>query len=75
MQLASGTASFLSGLVIAKSAGGEILNYSYVGYGAVVFTLAAILIARKIKPVPQEVKVNPESEKLADEEIHAIAEM
>lgn len=75
MQLASGTASFLSGLVIAKSAGGEILNYSYVGYGAVVFTLAAILIARKIKPVSQEVKVNPESEKVIEEEARVMAEI
>jgi predicted MFS family arabinose efflux permease len=75
MQLASGTASFLSGLVIAKSAGGEILNYSYVGFGAVVFTLAAILIARKIKHVPQEVKVNPESEKIIEEEARVIAEI
>ncbi|MBP9095991.1 MAG: MFS transporter [Ignavibacteria bacterium] len=75
MQLASGTASFLSGLVIAKSAGGEILNYSYVGYGAVVFTLAAILIARKIEPVSQEVKVNPDVEKIETEEVHVMAEM
>lgn len=75
MQLASGTASFLSGLVIVKSAGGEILNYSYVGYGAVVFTLAAILIARRIKSVPQEVKVNPESEKVIEEEARVMAEI
>lgn len=75
MQLGSGVASFLSGMVIAKAPTGEILNYSFVGYGSVAFTLLAIFLALKIKPVPQEVKVNPEGEKVEAEEVHVMAEM
>ena len=75
MQLGSGVASFLSGMVIVKAPTGEILNYSFVGYGSVAFTLLAIFLALKIKPVPQEVKVNPEGEKVEAEEVHVMAEM
>ncbi|MBP9096573.1 MAG: MFS transporter [Ignavibacteria bacterium] len=75
MQLGSGVASFLSGMVITKAPTGEILNYSFVGYGSVAFTLLAIFLALKIKPVPQEVKVNPEGEKVEAEEVHVMAEM
>lgn len=79
MQLGSGVASFLSGLVIVKSASGEIVNYNLVGYGAIFFTLIAIFIARKIKPVPQEVKVNADGEQVIEkektEEMHVMAEM
>lgn len=75
MQLGSGVASFLSGMVIAKAPTGEILNYSFVGYGSVAFTLLAIFLALKIKPVPQEVKVNPGSEKVIEEEARVMAEI
>jgi predicted MFS family arabinose efflux permease len=75
MQLGSGVASFLSGMVIAKAPTGEILNYSYVGYGSVAFTLLAIFLALRIKPVSQEVKVNPDVEKIETEEVHVMAEM
>ena len=75
MQLGSGVASFLSGMVIAKAPTGEILNYSFVGYGSVAFTLLAIFLALKIKPVSQEVKVNPDVEKIETEEVHVMAEM
>lgn len=75
MQLGSGVASFLSGLVIAKAPTGEILNYSYVGYGAVAFTLLAIFLALRIKPVPQEIRVGPNGEKIEAEEVHVMAEM
>ncbi len=42
---------------------------------SVAFTLLAIFLALKIKPVPQEVKVNPEGEKVEAEEVHVMAEM
>ncbi len=75
MQLGSGVASFLSGMVIAKAPTGEILNYSFVGYGSVAFTLLAIFLALKIKPVSQEIKVNTEEKKIEAEEVHIMAEM
>lgn len=79
MQLGSGVASFLSGLVIVKAASGEILNYNFVGYGAIFFTMVAIFVARKIKPVPQEVMINTGGEKVIEkekeEEMHVMAEM
>lgn len=75
LQLGSGVASFLSGLVISQSASGEILHYNYVGFGAVAFTILAIFVVRGIKPVPQQIQVSPDGEKIETEEVHVMAEM
>jgi predicted MFS family arabinose efflux permease len=75
LQLGSGVASFLSGLVIKQAAAGEITNYNIVGYGAIAFTIVAIFIVRGIKPVPQEIKISADGEKVETEEVHVLAEM
>jgi DHA1 family inner membrane transport protein len=49
-QIASGFASFLAGLIVIKTADGQLANYHYVGYIAVFFSLITLFIARKIKP-------------------------
>ena len=41
-QLAAGMATYLGGLIIAVDAGGQIVRYDWVGYLAIVTTLAAI---------------------------------
>lgn len=48
-QLAAGIASFVAGLVISKSATGELLYYNYVGYGAILVSVSCIFIAQKLK--------------------------
>jgi len=68
MQLGSGIAAFVSGLFITKSADGLIQNYNFVGYGAIIFSIAAIFIARSIKATPQAVNISPQ-EKKAEEKI------
>lgn len=45
-QLAAGIASYLAGLIITKSATGELLNYQYVGYVAILISLSAIFVAQ-----------------------------
>ena len=75
LQLGSGVASFLSGLVIKQAASGEIINYNIVGYGAIAFTIVAIFIVRGIKPVPQEIRTSADGEKIETEEVHMMAEM
>ncbi len=75
MQLGSGVASFLSGMVISQSASGEILHYNIVGYGAIAFTILAIFIVRGIKPVPQNIITSADGESIETEEIHVMAEM
>lgn len=75
LQLGSGVASFLSGLVIKQSASGEILNYNLVGFGAVAFTILAIFIVRGIKPVPQQMNISANEKKIETEEVQVMAEM
>jgi MFS transporter, DHA1 family, inner membrane transport protein len=48
-QLASGIASFVAGLVITKSATGELLYYNYVGYAAILVSISCIFIAQRLK--------------------------
>jgi MFS transporter, DHA1 family, inner membrane transport protein len=50
-QLASGFASFAAGLVITKSATGELQNYEYVGYASILVSIVCIFIAQMLKPV------------------------
>jgi len=48
-QLASGTASYLGGLMIAADATGKIVGYDRVGYLAVGATIAAMLFVGQIR--------------------------
>ncbi|MEQ8520162.1 MAG: MFS transporter [Cytophagales bacterium] len=49
LQMTSGTASLIAGLIIIESESGELLNYDYVGYFAVFFSLIALYFGRKLK--------------------------
>jgi MFS transporter, DHA1 family, inner membrane transport protein len=53
-QLASGFAAFAAGLVVSKSATGELLNYEYVGYVAILVSILCVFIAQKLKIAPNE---------------------
>ena len=53
-QLASGFASFAAGLVVSKSATGELLGYNYVGYVAIAVSILCIFVAQKLKIAPIE---------------------
>lgn len=45
---ASGVASLLSGFVLTEGAGGRLVGYNVVGYVSVAFTLAMLLLARRV---------------------------
>ncbi|MBC8048132.1 MAG: MFS transporter [Fimbriimonadaceae bacterium] len=51
IQLGSGLAALTAGTIITENADGSLNNYNYVGYFAIIFSLLAILIAYKLKPV------------------------
>ena len=61
VQLGSGLASMMAGLIIVENVDGSLQYYNVVGYIAIAFSIAAIFIARKLRPadennvpVPQE---------------------
>lgn len=49
-ELALGLASFMAGMIVTKRPDGSLEHYPYVGYIAIVMSLIAILLARKLKP-------------------------
>jgi predicted MFS family arabinose efflux permease len=51
IQLGSGAASFIGGMIIEKSSSGQLLNYELVGYLSILFILSGILIGKNIKAV------------------------
>ncbi|MCU0471623.1 MAG: MFS transporter [Arcicella sp.] len=51
IQLGSGAASFVGGLIVEKAADGTLLHYNWVGYMSMFFMLIGILLAKDIKPV------------------------
>jgi MFS transporter, DHA1 family, inner membrane transport protein len=53
-QLTSGIASFISGAIIVKSASGELLNYQYVGYLAILTSICTVFVVHKLRPAAQE---------------------
>jgi MFS transporter, DHA1 family, inner membrane transport protein len=48
-QIAAGVASLLAGAIVVRSESGALLNYEYVGYMGISFSIIALLIARKLK--------------------------
>jgi predicted MFS family arabinose efflux permease len=50
-QLASGSAAFISGLIVQKSANGQLENFGLVGIFASVATVISIFVILKLKPV------------------------
>lgn len=49
MQLASGLAAFLAGLVVMKNASGKFEHYNFIGYSTLIFSVLTILMARRLK--------------------------
>lgn len=49
MQLASGLAAFLAGLVVDKNAAGQLVHYEYLGYSTVIFSILTVFAARRIR--------------------------
>jgi DHA1 family inner membrane transport protein len=53
VQLGSGLASMMAGLIIVENADGSLQYYNVVGYIAIAFSIAAIFIARKLRPADE----------------------
>jgi MFS transporter, DHA1 family, inner membrane transport protein len=51
IQLGSGAASFVGGLMVEKTANGTLLHYELVGYMSMIFMVLGIIFAKYIKPV------------------------
>lgn len=49
MQLASGLAAFLAGLIVVKNSAGQMENYWVIGVSTVIFSVLALLVAPKLK--------------------------
>lgn len=49
--LSAALASYVAGLMVARSVSGELLNYERVGWTAVAFTILALFAIRKVNPV------------------------
>jgi MFS transporter, DHA1 family, inner membrane transport protein len=48
LQMTSGTASLIAGLIVMEGESGELLNYNIVGYVAIFFSLTALYFGRKL---------------------------
>jgi MFS transporter, DHA1 family, inner membrane transport protein len=51
IQLGSGAASFVGGLMVEKAANGTLLHYELVGYMSMFFMILGIILAKYVKPV------------------------
>lgn len=49
MQLASGLAAFMAGLVVVKNEAGQLMHFDILGYSTLIFSLLTIYMARKLK--------------------------
>lgn len=58
-QLSAGLGSFIGGLVLVEGIDGKLLNFEWIGYGAILVSLLCIPLIRRIKVVDngQELKV------------------
>lgn len=50
-QLSSGTAALVAGLIVSETPQHELLNYHFVGYMAMAFSLACLFLVRRVKPL------------------------
>lgn len=50
-EAALAASSFIAGMIVTENATGELEHYNYVGYIAIVMSILAVIIARKIKVV------------------------
>ena len=51
IQLGSGAASFVGGLIVQKAANGQLLHYDWVGYLSISVMIVGILLGKYVKPV------------------------
>lgn len=51
IQLGSGAASFVGGLIVEKASNGTLLHYEWVGYMSIFFMIIGIILGKYIKPV------------------------
>jgi predicted MFS family arabinose efflux permease len=51
IQLGSGAASFVGGLIVEKASDGTLLHYSWVGYMSIFFMILGIIIGKYVKPI------------------------
>lgn len=51
MQLGSGAASFVGGLIVEKAPDGTLLHYDWVGYMSIMFMIFGIFLGKYVKPV------------------------
>ncbi len=51
IQLGSGAASFVGGLIVEKASNGTLLHYEWVGYMSIFFMITGIILGKYIKPV------------------------
>lgn len=49
-QMASALASSMAGAIVVRSESGQLLNFQYVGYIAIAFTLISLVLSRKLRP-------------------------
>lgn len=72
MQIASGFASLIAGFIVVENPiTKQLENYPYAGYVAIVFTIIAIFMVYKIKPVQEEPVTGIKPEEKKDEFIPA----
>ena len=50
-QLTAGIAASIAGVIVTRNAAGELVNYDYVGYLAIVVSLFGILVSRRLRTV------------------------
>lgn len=50
LQLGSGTASFIGGLIVERAADGKLLHYEWVGYLSITFMIIGIILGKFVKP-------------------------
>ena len=51
IQLGSGAASLLGGLIVEKASDGTLLHYEWVGYMSITFMIAGIILGKYVKPI------------------------
>ena len=51
IQLGSGAASFVGGLIVEKAPDGTLLHYNWVGYMSIFFMIIGIILGKYVKPV------------------------
>ncbi len=62
VQLGSGMAALLGGIIVGEDDSHKILNYEYVGYFAIAMSILCLFIAKGLKPAQEGVSVVSKSD-------------